>query len=83
MSAYASYARQAQEQLFAGLSQLATAQEQILNAAKEGRPVIAELPTPVEFIENSFGFAARALDFQKEYALRWANLLAPKAPAAL
>ncbi len=79
MSAYAQLAAQAQEQWFAGLKQLVDAQEQVWTAAKEGRSVAAELPTPAEFIENSFGFASRSLELQKDYALRLAGAFAPKA----
>ena len=82
MSAYATYARHAQEQIFAGLNELANAQEQLLNAVKEGRPVASELPTPSEVIENAYGFTGRLLDFQKDYALRLAGVFTPSAASA-
>ncbi|HLG69756.1 MAG TPA: hypothetical protein VK009_04955 [Chloroflexota bacterium] len=78
MSAYAQLAAQAQEQWFAGFKQLLAAQEQVWTAAKEGRSVAAELPTPAEVVENSFGFASRALELQKEYALRLVGAVTPK-----
>ena len=79
MSAYAQLAAQAQDQCFAGLKQLVNAQEQLWTAAREGRSVAAELPTPAEFIENSFGFASRALELQKDYALRLASAFTTRA----
>jgi CHASE2 domain-containing sensor protein len=82
MSAYAKYANDAQEQFFAGLSQLSAAQEQILNAVKEGRPVTQELPTPAEVITNAYAFTGRLLDFQKEAALRWVNTVGEVAATA-
>ena len=78
MTAYAKFANDAQEQLFAGLNQLASAQEQLWTAAKAGK-LQEELPTPAEVVENAYGFAGRLLDFQKSYALRVASALDPKA----
>ena len=82
MSAYAKYANDAQDQIFSGLRQLATAQEQILNAAREGRPVTEELPTPAEVVTNAYNFTARLIDFQKENTLRWVNAFTATASKA-
>jgi hypothetical protein len=75
----ADVARQLAEAQEQAVRQWTRTQEQAIAVLRDMQAnLLRSFPAPSEVIETTYEFAAQALDMQKEFARRWAELIVPR-----